>query len=91
MVHQAQHAARVVVHNLVGMLLAFGQMVTVDEAKGTGDERQRCAELMCHVGEEAHVGIAHALDDSFLAQRLLDAASVAQIVAGQQGNIGYGK
>ena len=46
---------------------------------------------MRHVGEEAHVGIAHALDDRLFAQRLLDAASVAQVVGGQQRSVGNGK
>ena len=46
---------------------------------------------MRHVGEEAHVGITHALDDRLFAQRLLDAASVAQVVGGQQRSVGNGK
>ena len=91
LVHQAQHAARVAADDVMGMPFAFGQTMVVDEAKGARDERQRGAELMRHVGEEAHVGITHALDDRLFAQRLLDAASVAQVVGGQQRSVGNGK
>ena len=91
LVHQAQHTTCVATDDAVGMLFALGHMVVVDEAKCTRNECQRRAELMRHVGEEAHIGITHALDDRLFAQRLLDAATVAQIVGGLQSYVGDGK